>query len=131
MTQLYEEALRPSGLRVTQFSILAVVDAAGGLAPARLGRVLGIDVTTLTRTVALLRRRGWLRARPGEDLRERRLEVTREGKARLRRARPPWERAQKRLRAKLGGGAWDRMNGMLLRAGAAARDLLEGRKEDA
>src|ERR1700675_1757341 len=56
VTQLYDDILRPSGLRVTQFSILATVARRGEANLRQLERALAIDQTTLTRSVNLLER---------------------------------------------------------------------------
>src|SRR5258706_14888119 len=49
VTQLYDDCLRPSGLRVTQFSILAAVARLGEASLKQLEDELAIDQTTLTR----------------------------------------------------------------------------------
>src|SRR5713101_5532651 len=56
VTQLYDEALRPSGLRITQFSILASIARAGAASLRQLEDELAIDQTTLTRSLNLLER---------------------------------------------------------------------------
>jgi DNA-binding MarR family transcriptional regulator len=108
-TQLYEEALRPSGVRATQFTLLQALQLAPGISQKQLGELLGIDSTTLTRTLAGLRRKGWLRSQPGEDRRELRLSLTPSGLQKFRRVAPYWEAAQKRLRQVLGGREWNRV----------------------
>ena len=56
VTQLYDEALQPSGLRVTQFSTLATIAPRGEATPRQLECMLVIDQTTLTRSLNLLER---------------------------------------------------------------------------
>src|SRR5437762_12096856 len=58
VTQLYDDVLRPSGLRVTQFSILAAIAGIGEANLKRLEEALAIDQTTLTRSLNLLERDG-------------------------------------------------------------------------
>src|SRR5882724_8837246 len=58
VTQLYDDILRPSGLRVTQFSILATIARRGEANLRHLERALAIDQTTLTRSLKLLERNG-------------------------------------------------------------------------
>src|SRR5205085_12592998 len=60
VTQLYDDCLRPSGLRVTQFSILATIARLGEASLKQLEDELAIDQTTLTRSVTLLERAGVL-----------------------------------------------------------------------
>jgi DNA-binding MarR family transcriptional regulator len=106
VTQLYDEALRDTGLRVTQFTLLQALSLTGELTQGELGELLAIDSTTLTRTLKPLADRGWIRFRPGQDRRERHWEIAPAGQARLKKAEPAWRAAQRRVRARLGG---DRM----------------------
>ena len=79
-TQFYDAALRPSGLRITQFTLLQALTLASGISQKQLGELLQIDSTTLTRTLAPLRKKGWLRSATGTDRRELRLSLTCRGK---------------------------------------------------
>jgi DNA-binding MarR family transcriptional regulator len=106
LTQLYEQALRPLGLRATQFTILQVLSLAGEVSQGQLGEMLAMDSTSLTRTLAIMNRRGWITARRGKDRRERRLSLASVGQTKLRSAQPLWERVQSRLRRQLGAQAW-------------------------
>jgi DNA-binding MarR family transcriptional regulator len=65
-----------------------------------------MDSTSLTRTLAIMRRAGWIAERRGEDRRERRVRLSSAGEAKLRRALPAWEKVQARLRGKLGQREW-------------------------
>ena len=67
LTQVYEQALRPLGLRGTQFTVLQALSLAGEVPQGELGRILAMDSTTLTRTLEIMRRRGWLATRYGKD----------------------------------------------------------------
>src|SRR5438105_14434138 len=58
VTQLYDDVLRPSGLRVTQFTILATIARLGEANLKQLEDALAIDQTTLTRSLNLLERDG-------------------------------------------------------------------------
>ena len=106
LTQLYEEALRPLGLRATQLTILQVLSHAGEVSQGQLGNMLAMDSTTLTRTLAIMDRQGWITERRGKDRRERWLRLARGGEMQLTRALPVWEKVQSRLRRKLGEQAW-------------------------
>lgn len=107
LTQVYEQALRPLGLRGTQFTILQALSLAGEVPQGELGRILAMDSTTLTRTLEIMRRRGWIATRYGKDRRERWLSLARPGEAELKRALPRWERVQARLRRRLGTKRWN------------------------
>lgn len=109
LTQLYEEALRPLGLRGSQFTILQVLSQAGEIPQNRLGQMLAMDSTTLTRTLAIMRRQGWIGERRGQDRRERWLQLAPAGAAVLRRALPRWKRVQDRVRERVGDNAWNSM----------------------
>lgn len=50
LTQLYDEALRPLGLRATQFTVLQALSFTGEVSQGELGQLLAMDSTTLTRT---------------------------------------------------------------------------------
>ncbi len=121
VTHLYDQTLRRVGLRAPQFTLLQVLAALGEVSHGRLGQVLALDSTTLTRTLGHLRRRGWIEVRPGEDRRQRWLRLTPAGWAQLAQAQPHWEGAQRRLRQALGEKAWRSLRPGLARLAAAAR----------
>lgn len=109
LTQLYEDALRPSGLRGTQFSILQTLSRVGEMTQGKLGHILALDSTTLTRTLAIMSRHGWIRKRHGADRREWRIALSPRGEAAYRRALPLWESVQAQLRQTLGETQWKRL----------------------
>src|ERR1700749_4963115 len=76
VTQLYEDALRPTGLRGTQFTVLQALSLAGEVTQGDLGRILAMDSTTLTRTLTILSRHGWIAKRRGQDRREWRMRLS-------------------------------------------------------
>ncbi len=106
LTQMYEEALRPLGLRATQLTILQALSRAGEVSQGQLGEMLAMDSTSLTRTLAIMARKGWIAEQRGEDRRERRIRLSAAGEAKLRRAMPVWKKVQSRLRGKLGKPKW-------------------------
>jgi len=132
VTQRYDAALGPLGLTITHFTILQALSLTGEVAqgrlgemgPAkvgverranprllgRLGEILAMDSTTLTRTLTLMRRHGWVATRSGDDRRERRLSLSKTGKAIFNRALPRWQEAQDGLRAELGETRWQQLN---------------------
>jgi DNA-binding MarR family transcriptional regulator len=102
LTQLYEEALRPTGLRATQFTVLQTLSLAGEVTQGQLGEILAMDSTTLTRTLTIMERHGWIAKRRGEDRREWRMRLSKAGETQLKQALPHWEKAQTQLRRQLG-----------------------------
>ena len=109
LTQLYEQVLNPLGLRVTQFTILQVLALAGEVTQRQLGDMLVMDSTTLTRTLLIMARQGWIAERRGEDRRQRWLRLSEDGEKQLKRALPAWEKAQSQLRRRVGGQVWQNL----------------------
>ena len=106
LTQLYDDALRPLGLRATQFTILQVLSLAGEVSQGELAQILAMDSTTLTRTLRIMGRQGWIAERRGEDRRERLLRLAKAGRSQFNRALPSWEEAQAQLGRQLGDQRW-------------------------
>jgi DNA-binding MarR family transcriptional regulator len=102
VTQLYEDALRPTGLRGTQFTVLQTLSLAGEVTQGQLGQILAIDSTTLTRTLNIMGRHGWIAKRRGQDRREWRMRLSKAGEAQFKQALPLWQKAQTQLRRQLG-----------------------------
>jgi DNA-binding MarR family transcriptional regulator len=99
---IYDEALRPVGLRGGQLNVLVALALLGEATTKRLAVTLGMDRTTLCRGLQPLERDGLVRDVPGADGRERVLTLTKEGRACLKSAIPRWEAAQARVTQKLG-----------------------------
>jgi DNA-binding MarR family transcriptional regulator len=106
LSQVYEEAMRPTGLRITQFTILQTLARTGEVKQGRLGEILAMDSTSLTRTLRIMLQQGWIAERRGEDQRERWLKLSKAGEAKLKFATASWEKVQARLQAKLGESGW-------------------------
>jgi len=113
LTQHYDEALRPVGLTITQFTILQAVSLAGEPTQGELGELLAMDSTTLTRTLAIMTRNGWIGKHYGADRRERRLRLTRAGESEFNRAVPSWRKAQEAIRERLGNRRWDELTKLI------------------
>jgi DNA-binding MarR family transcriptional regulator len=94
VTSVYDEALRPLGLKVSQLNILVVTGKLGLARPAAVCELLQLDKSTLSRNVERLRAKGWLEVVPGEDARTQPFQLTVKGKKLLERALPAWEEAQ-------------------------------------
>jgi DNA-binding MarR family transcriptional regulator len=102
VTGLYDDALRPHGLRVSQLSILTAVGKFGRCRPSDLARVLYMDRSTVSRDVDRLLDRGWLEQMPGDDGRTHYLRLTEAGNALLEKVAPAWRQAQDQVCALLG-----------------------------
>ena len=97
LTRLYEEKLRPFGLRATQFSILAALGVKGPTRVGDLADILGLERTTLTRSASVLERDGRIATAPAEDGRQRRWRLTATGRNTLESALPAWREAQREV----------------------------------
>jgi DNA-binding MarR family transcriptional regulator len=106
VTQLYDDILRPSGLRVTQFSILAAIARSGRANLRQLEAVLAIDQTTLTRSLNRLERDGVIERVPHPDARIKAVRPTAKGRRALAVARPLWTQAQRAVLQGVGTRAW-------------------------
>jgi len=90
-------------------TILQALSRTGEAPQGRLGEMLAMDSTSLTRTLAIMRREGWIAERKGKDRRERWLRMSAAGEAKLKRAEPVWKEVQTRLRGELGEQEWNRL----------------------
>jgi DNA-binding MarR family transcriptional regulator len=102
VTNLYDDALRPLGLKVSQVNILVVTAKLGLAQPAQVCDILHLDTSTLSRNVERMRAKGWLEIVPGEDARTQPFRLTAQGKRLLERAVPAWEQAQHQAEELLG-----------------------------
>ena len=109
VTQMYDEFLRPSGLRATQFSLLMLIRGMGPIRITELAEEAVMDRTTLKRNVELLEREGLVRIEAGEDARVREVSLTAAAGERLAEALPLWQRAQAHVTGALGQGRADRL----------------------
>lgn len=109
VTSAYDDALRPSGLRITQFSMLQVLSAAGELSQTELGSAMALDRTTLTRSLKPLMADGLIRVAAGSDRRVRLITLTPAGECALANGLACWRSAQRELKRKLGPELWDRL----------------------
>jgi DNA-binding MarR family transcriptional regulator len=110
-----------------QFGLLYFLDKQRGrpVTQKQIGELLSLDPTTLTRTLAPLAKRKWIRAQPGVDRRERQWSLTAAGRKQLERLYPRWERAQSILRNRFGVERWEPLLEELAVIATAARFRLQ------
>jgi DNA-binding MarR family transcriptional regulator len=101
-TALYEEVLGDSGIHATQYTALQVLKLAPRPTTTEVAELLGIDQTTATRTLALIKKAGLAIDTRGRDRRERRWGLTEEGEAMWRKLKPAWHPPQRALQKRLG-----------------------------
>ena len=102
VSKIYDDALRPHGIRFSQMNILTTVVLKGPIQPAEVGRLLALEKSTLSRNVRLMEANGWLKAEsavtgPGLQLR-----ITGRGERLYESAAPAWRKAQKETQMLLG-----------------------------
>ncbi len=102
VTALYDEALRPHGLRVGQLNLLVAIARMGTARPGDLCRLLRMDKSTLSRDVEVMRRNGWVEAGDATDARARPLRLSAQGQALLEAVVPAWRKAQEAAEAMIG-----------------------------
>ena len=106
VTRVYDTAMRPSGLRATQMSVLVAIAAEGAISITALADYMGMDRSTLTRNLQPLAKEGLVTLGTEGWRRSRTISMTHKGVKRMERAKPYWENAQKALRAALGAANW-------------------------
>jgi DNA-binding MarR family transcriptional regulator len=99
VTRLYNDRLRPLGLNLTEMNLLAAIAAQGTVQPARLGRAMALEKSTLSRNSSRLVERGWVEVRDHPDGRGVLLTLTARGNEMLLRAVPAWEQAQQQAQS--------------------------------
>jgi DNA-binding MarR family transcriptional regulator len=108
LSSLYEEEMRPFGVKSGQLSLLVAVTKAGPIRRIELGKLLALDPSTLTRNLAVMIRHGWIEEVPDDgDQRGAPIEITVAGRKLLEKIAPAWRRAQARAKKKLGHSAVD------------------------
>ena len=106
ITNIYDQALRPLGLKISQMNILVVTEKKGAARPSEIGRALDIEASTLSRNLERMRRRGWIEALEDEsDARSQPFRLTSEGRRLIEDAYPAWLLAQDKAQRLLGAEA--------------------------
>jgi len=113
VTQLYDDALAPAGLRVTQLSLLRTLQREGTLRIGDLAVRNLLDRTALSRNLDPLAERKLVAVVPGRDARTREVTLTRQGIAAIAAAAPHWERAQREVARQVGRGRLDALYAVL------------------
>ena len=102
ITRHYDDALRPTGLTITQFGLLSVIGKYEPESISRLAEMMNLDRTSLSRNLTPLEKSGYVhRGNEGES-RKRRVLLTTLGLKKLEEARPYWRTAQEQMEAVLG-----------------------------
>lgn len=123
LSQVYDDALKPFGIKLTQYSVLNGLTQAEGPSITDLAEALMMDRTTLTRNLQPLQKAGWVAFGRSGDARSRRLVLTPEGRKVLEAARPVWRETELAIRRRLGGDGGDTLRRLLADACTAFSDL--------
>ncbi|WP_354674406.1 MarR family winged helix-turn-helix transcriptional regulator [Cupriavidus alkaliphilus] len=102
LTEVYDDALLPLGLKVTQFSLLRTIARLGTPSLTQLAGETALDRSTLGRNVGVLQRKGLVRLSEGEDLREHTVSLSPQACRLLEQAAPLWQQVQRRVEHALG-----------------------------
>jgi DNA-binding MarR family transcriptional regulator len=122
VTQLFDAALEPSGLKATQFTLLVTSRLSGEETINRLAERMAMDRTTLSRNLRPMVREGLLEVSPGEDGRTRLVSISPEGERALEEAYPMWQAAQEEMVGALGEERYEALLGDVGRAVDLATD---------
>lgn len=106
VTQLYDAALQPSGIRSTQFALLVAIAKKEPISISALGELLVIDATTLSRSLRKVQRMGLIKLVRGADRRERLVRMSAKGQRVLRVSVPYWRKVQAEVVSRLLGPDW-------------------------
>ena len=126
VSQIYDEALAPSGIKITQFSLLRAVERNEPVAISALAEELDLDRTTMARNLAPLERDNLVSLAPGIDQRVTEVRLTPKGRAAVARAFPLWEKAQTEIARRLPAGQIDQLREIASASIIAAADLSKG-----
>jgi DNA-binding MarR family transcriptional regulator len=110
VTNIYDDALRPLDLKVSQMNILVAAAKVGTARPIEVCEHLHLDVSTLSRNVERMKARGWLEIVHGEDGRSQPFRLTSLGRKLLEKAIPAWSEAQQEVKEVLGDGFLEQLN---------------------
>ena len=121
VTQLFDQALEPSGLRSTQLVILLEIAVARSSTVPQIARRLVMDRSTLTRNLKPLVKRGFIKVDSSKERRSQLLTLTPRGRKAVEDAVPLWNRAQTRFVQQLGQKRWRNLRENLSAAVNATR----------
>lgn len=109
VSQYFDNIIKPSGILGTQFNLLVMIKLLGPITITKLAERGLMDRTTLSRNIKPLEKMRLIEIEPGEDKREREIQITEEGINKLRGAFPLWKEAQKQALSEMGNEQWERL----------------------
>ena len=121
ITRMYDIAMQKSGVRSTQFAILVGIAKLQPVSIGTVGKPLGLDRTTLTRSLRLLRKKGLIVISGRSSMRRRFLSLTPAGQKALQRCLPLWRAAQAQFVSMIGEHYWLNLRNQLERIANTAQ----------
>ena len=115
VTNIYDEALRPLGVKASQLNIMVVTAKLGLARPAEVCDRLQLDTSTLSRNVERMMAKGWFEVVADDDGRAQPFRLTSKGRRLLERAMPAWEKAQDEVKKLIGADAVASIDDAVLR----------------
>ena len=113
LTRTYDAALAPAGITANQFSLMNLIRTADQPTVKDLAESSDLDRSTLARNLRVLEKHSLIVMQVGSDARTRVMELTRTGRATLRRATPLWQAVQDDMVGKLGQQKRKELQGLL------------------
>ncbi|WP_418005255.1 MarR family winged helix-turn-helix transcriptional regulator [Mycobacterium sp. PDNC021] len=104
VTSLYDHALEGHGVSIAQVNLMAALGKAGPCSPARIGEVLQLERSTVSRNLGLLMKHGWVEAVSANAKGVREVALTSSGRKKIEAVMPEWRRAQSEAADLLGVG---------------------------
>jgi DNA-binding MarR family transcriptional regulator len=106
ITLLYDNAFKSSGLLSTQLGVLDTICNTDSIKISDLAEKQGMDRTTLTRNLAVLERKGFVKISSGKDHRTRIVTTTQKGRSAVAKAIPLWNEVQLTVKQQMGENSW-------------------------
>lgn len=115
VTQLFDDSMRLTGLRGTQFALLVHTCVMGPIALSKLAEAMVTDRTTLARNLELLEKNVLVTVEDGDDRRTRIIAITDDGRKKLAEAFPCWKKTQDEIKEMMGRDEWSAMISLVSR----------------
>ncbi len=129
-TRHYEAFVAPTGLKITQYSLLTHVDRLGPLRAGELAAAMGLSASALSRNLQPLVSAGWVELTPGDDARSRVVSITAAGRAQRQAGQRAWKQAQLAFNQRLGSERVAALHALLDDCVAALGDQGDGGEDD-
>jgi DNA-binding MarR family transcriptional regulator len=123
VTNAYDKALAPSGLRTTQFTLLTVLARNTVASVTQLSELLGLDQTTTTRNISLLEESGLIARVAHHDPRVKLLKLTTKGKQKRQMALECWQEVQEQIKSSLSEQEWTTFRHVLQKIQTVSKEL--------